>query len=186
MIDRWFHYSQRVSVSYGYIIFLTLVEILRVFSAVIFAWGNYKIVWVEVEPRYSLGRQGQLWLAAKVALFLVSLVSIFYAVLHLTLAVAWLCFWSLNSIADIATRRTSFEVATAAFLAAFTALTFCILVHAIFFQSRKVDGKRNDAWKVGLRSVFPRVCVSMLTYFLGKEPMAARRRNIFALSQILC
>ncbi|KAK0638698.1 hypothetical protein B0T16DRAFT_462455 [Cercophora newfieldiana] len=147
VVDRWIHYDQRASVVYGYIVFLTLIEALRVLSAVIFAWGNYKIVWVEIEIRFDPVKQGRLWAAAKVALFLLSLVSIFYAVLYLALAGVWLDFKSLNSIADIATKRTSFEIATAALLTAFAGLAFGSAVYALKFQAEKVDGKGNSAWK---------------------------------------
>jgi hypothetical protein len=139
---------------YGYIIFLTVIESLKVFSAVIFAWGNYKIVWVEVEIWFDRKWQGYLWTAAKVGLFLVSLVSIFYTVLYVALAGVWLDFRSLNSIADIATKRTSFEVATAGLLAAFTGLAFGNAVWALVGKSVEVDGRGNSAWKVSLPSSY--------------------------------
>lgn len=146
-IDRWLHYDQRASVVYGYIIFLTLIESLKVFSAVIFAWGSYKIVWVEIQIFFDLKWQGYLWMAAKVGLFLVSLMSIFYAVLYVALAGVWLDFRSLNSIADIATKRTSFEVATAGLLAAFAGLAFGNAVWAVVRKAAEVDGRGNSAWK---------------------------------------
>ncbi|GAB1320804.1 hypothetical protein MFIFM68171_11014 [Madurella fahalii] len=147
MIDRWIRFDQRASVAYSYIVFVTLIESLRVLSAIIFAWGNYKVVWVEVETRFDEIWQGRLWTAAKLALFVVSLVSIFYAVLYVALAGAWLDFLSLNSIADIATKRTSFEVATAALLTVFALLAFGSAYYAVRYQSRKVDGKGNNALK---------------------------------------
>jgi len=155
MIDRWIHWNQRPS-AYGYIIFLTLIESLRVLSAVIFAWGNYRVVWVEIETRANEFWQRWLWVAAKVTLFLVSLVSILYALLYLALAIVWLEFRSPNSIADIATKRTSLEVSMAALLTAFSLLTIGALWYAIQLQARKVDGKGNSAWKVRLASPIPK------------------------------
>lgn len=156
MVDRWIHFDQRVSVGYGYIVWLTLIEALRVLSAVIFAWGNYKIFWVEIEIWFDEARQARLWLAAKIALFLVSLVSIFYAVLYLALAGVWLNFGSLNSIADIATKRTHFEVATAWLLTGFAALGLGAAGYALGPQAKKFEGKGNDAWKVS--SVLSLLC----------------------------
>ena len=154
MIDRWIHLNQRAS-AYGYIIFLTLIESLRVLSAVIFSWGNFRVVWVEIETRTNEFWQRWLWVAAKVTLFLVSLVSILYALLYLALAIVWLEFRSLNSIADIATKRTSLEVSMAALLTAFSLLTLGALWHAIGTQARKVDGEGNSAWKVRLAVSIP-------------------------------
>lgn len=147
MIDRWVHTNQR-PMSYGYVVFLTLIESLRVLSAIFFAWGNYKVVWVEIETRWDHVWQGYLWTAAKVGLFLVSLVSIYYIFLYVALAGVWLDFRSLNSIADIATKRTQFEIATAALLTVFALLTFGTALYAIRYQARKVDGKGNNALKV--------------------------------------
>lgn len=183
MIDRWIHFDQRASVAYGYIVFVTLIESLRVLSAVIFAWGNYKVVWVEVETRFDEIWQGRLWTSAKFVLFVVSLVSIFYAVLYVALAGAWLDFLSLNSIADIATKRTSFEVATAALLTVFALLAFGSAYYAIRYQSRKVDGKGNNALEVSFVIWFLFKRVSLLTYTC-LEPLVDTRCDVPILHEI--
>jgi hypothetical protein len=140
-IDRWIHYDQR-SVAYGYIVFLALADWIRVASAIVLVWGTYIVVWKDLEGRFRKNQRGYWWFAAKIAIFLVFLVSFFYVVLYLCLSVVWMEFRSLNSIADIATKRTHFEIATAALLTGFCFLMVIAATATNLFR-RKVTGGVN-------------------------------------------
>lgn len=110
IIDRWMHYD-RVSVSYVYTIVDPLAEISRVASTILLLWGSWSILWVERADRYTPKAQAIWSISANLAVFVVILVSLFYAALNLALSVVWLRFLSLNIIDDIATKRNRFKVA---------------------------------------------------------------------------
>jgi len=138
--DRWLHYD-RNALPYGYILLVPVLEIIRVISTIWFLWGTYKVVWTELERRFEHPRaQGAWWLAAKIAIFLVGLVSFYYVVLNIATAVVWLEFLSLNIIADVATKRNDFELAMTAFFTVFGLLTVCATVATIFFRARQREG----------------------------------------------
>ncbi|KAK0627761.1 hypothetical protein B0T14DRAFT_493792 [Immersiella caudata] len=138
--DRWLHFEQR-ALPYGYILLVPILQIAQVISAIWFLWGTYKIVWNELERRFVHERsQGLWWLAAKIAIFVVGLVSFFYFVLEVATAVVWLQFLSLNIIADVATKRNNFELAMTAFFTVFGLLTVFATVATIFFRARAREG----------------------------------------------
>ncbi|KAM7208579.1 hypothetical protein V8F20_001002 [Naviculisporaceae sp. PSN 640] len=138
--DRWLHYEQRV-LPYGYILFEPVLHIIRVISTIWFLWGTYKVVWNELERRFETKKsQGAWWLAAKVSIFIVGLVSFFHVVLRIAMAVVWLQFLSLNIIADVTTKCNDFELAMTAFFTVFGILTIFAAVATIFFRARKREG----------------------------------------------
>ncbi|KAK3687820.1 hypothetical protein B0T22DRAFT_479103 [Podospora appendiculata] len=138
-IDRWLRYDGR-AVKYGYIIIAPIWESFRVTSTILLLWGTYTVVWKELEDHFSPRQQGIWWFAAKFALFIVALMSIFYVVLYLALSVVWMEFFSLNVIADIATKRTGFEIAMTAFFMAFGLLTLAEATAALVIGALKVHG----------------------------------------------
>jgi hypothetical protein len=146
VVDGWMHYDN-LAVRYYYIIFLTIWESLRVTSAIFFCWGTYRVIWTDLQPRFEDSHeerrwhQGHWWFVAKCAIFLVCLVSIYYVGLYIALGVVWLLFRSLNSIADIATKRTQFEISVAAMLSGFTLLTLTAGTFAFTWRARKYDGQ---------------------------------------------
>lgn len=111
------------AVMYGYLLVGPVFEALRVASTILLLWGTYTVVWKELEDQFSIWQQGVWWFAAKLLVFVVSLMAIFYVVLDIALSVVWLEFFSLNSIADIAGKRTDFEMAMTAFFFLFGLLT---------------------------------------------------------------
>lgn len=139
-IDRWIHYDM-LPVKFSYILVITIFEFFRVGSAVLFVWGTYEVVWRELQDRFREKHRGYWWFASKAAFFLVFLVSFYYAVLYLALSIVWLEFRSLNSIADIATKRTGFEISMAAFLTAFSLLTVAAAIATTRFKAKSVDGR---------------------------------------------
>ncbi|KAK3324534.1 hypothetical protein B0T19DRAFT_232064 [Cercophora scortea] len=138
-IDRWLRYDGR-AVKYGYIIIAPIWESFRVTSTILLLWGTYTVVWKELEDHFSPRQQGIWWFAAKFALFIVALMSIFYVVLYLALSVVWMEFFSLNVIADIATKRTGFEIAMTAFFMVFGLLTLAEATAALVIGAVKVHG----------------------------------------------
>jgi len=139
VIDRWIHYDQRF-VQYGYILVPALFEGLRVGSGIILLWGTYTVVWKELENRFPEEQQGKWWFAAKFTIFIVGLVAFFYFVLNLALSIVWMQFRSLNTIADIATKRTGFEVAMTVFFFLFGLLTLSASTASIFWKAREQAG----------------------------------------------
>ncbi|KAK3943368.1 hypothetical protein QBC46DRAFT_307422, partial [Diplogelasinospora grovesii] len=139
VIDRWIHYDLR-SVVYGYILLAPVWESSRVTSTVLLLWGTYTVVWKELENRFTPREQGRWWFAARVALFVVSLMSIFYVALYIALSVVWMEFFSLNVIADIASKRTAFEIAMTAFFFAFGLLTLVEATYALIIRAVTVHG----------------------------------------------
>jgi hypothetical protein len=142
-IDRWIHYDRRL-VAYGYVLLPAIWEAIRVLSGVMLLWGTYEVVWRELEDKYTKKEQGYMWRAAQVSLFLVGLVSIFYVVLNLAVPIVWMQWLSLNTIADIASKRTAFELAMATFFFVFGFLTVCVATVTFFYQARKIVGQRSE------------------------------------------
>lgn len=140
MIDRWLHYDER-SAPLGYIIAVAVWEFTRVGSAILLLWGTYMVTWKDLEPRFEAKAAGHWWLAAQIAIFVVGLVSFFYVVLKLALAIVWMNFLSLNIIGDIATKKRNFEIATAVFLAVFALLTLIAACATFLFRARKLEGQ---------------------------------------------
>ncbi|KAI0125390.1 hypothetical protein BJ170DRAFT_501392 [Xylariales sp. AK1849] len=139
-LDGWFHYW-RVSVSYGYVFLNPISEFFRVGSSVLFLSGTFKTVWLELEDRFTLKVQAYWWTSANIALFIVSLVSIFYVVLYLALAIVWIEFLSFNTIADVATKRTHFEITMAALSFAFGMLIVYAASATLFSKAKKINGR---------------------------------------------
>jgi hypothetical protein len=129
-----------LAVRYSYVVFLPIREVFRVASTILLLWGTYLVVWRELEDRFSTSHQGVMWFAAKCGIFVMSLLSIFYVVLHLALSGVWLAFVSLGVINDIASKRTSFEIAMNAFYMLFSLLTLVEAVYALTLQTVKVHG----------------------------------------------
>lgn len=180
MIDRWLHHTQRPC-AYGYIVFVTLFESLQALSAVIFTWGNYRVVWLEMETRFSEVWQNRLWKAGRAALLLVSLFSINYVLLSVAHASVWLKFYRLNSTAYVATITTAFEITTAALLMIFALLTCVTASYTLLYQAKKCDGRSNNAWKVS-SLLLP--LGSFVTESGLKEPLAVTRCTISILSEV--
>lgn len=104
-------------------------------------WGTYKIVWNELDGRFTEKQQGIWWFGGKCAIFLVCMVSLFYTILYLALSIVWMEFVSLNTIADVATKRTQFEISMAALFFGFSLLTVGTATVAIVWGSSKIDGR---------------------------------------------
>ncbi|KAI0450093.1 hypothetical protein F5B21DRAFT_517694 [Xylaria acuta] len=113
-LDRWLHYGQ-TRVVYGYIFVLPIIEIFRIASTIYYLWGTYIVIWKELEDRFPKRQQGYWWFAARCAIFIVGLVSTYYATLFIAQVGVWVQFLSLNTIADVATKRTGFEITMTAF-----------------------------------------------------------------------
>src|SRR5262249_16909871 len=120
--DRWLHYDQ-IAVSFGYVLFSPLAEIPHVPSTILFLSRTYRVIWGDIKKNANFRRVIRKrpltwWLAAKIALFLVILLSLYYITLSVAAAAVWVRFYSLNVIADVATKRSSFALATYAFYSA--------------------------------------------------------------------
>ncbi|KAI0146246.1 hypothetical protein GGR57DRAFT_516893 [Xylariaceae sp. FL1272] len=139
VLDRWLHYDQRVVV-YGYIFVLPIFEITRVASSVYYFWGMYIVIWQELEGRLERRQRGYWWFAAKFFIGMVGLVSTYYAILCIAEAGAWVEFRSLNTIADIATKRTGFEIAMTVFFSVFGLITFAAASASLLWKARRIDG----------------------------------------------
>ncbi|KAH9884835.1 hypothetical protein F4778DRAFT_521682 [Xylariomycetidae sp. FL2044] len=139
LIDRWLHYSQR-PVKFGYVLVTPIWECFRIASTIIFLWGTYQVVWKELEDRFNRKQQNMWWMAARFAIFVVGLVSVYYFTLNVALAIIWLDFRSLNSIADVATKRAQFEVSMAVFFFVFSLLTVAAATATILYRGRQLDG----------------------------------------------
>ncbi|KAK3319153.1 hypothetical protein B0H66DRAFT_533655 [Apodospora peruviana] len=144
VIDRWMRYHDARPtrpVQYGYIMWAPVWELFRITSTVLLLWGTYTVVWKELEDQFSVQQQKLWWLAAKFAVFVVTLMSIFYVVLYIALSAIWLEFYSLNAIADIATKRTQFEVAMTCFFMVFSLLTLVEATAVVWVQAVRVHGQ---------------------------------------------
>ncbi|KAF7556184.1 hypothetical protein G7Z17_g1669 [Cylindrodendrum hubeiense] len=139
-IDRWIHYDT-LKVAFGYILFIPVWEFFHVLSTIFILWGTYAIVWKELDGRFTEKQQKICWLAAKVAILVVCMVSLFYTILYLALSIIWMEFVSLNTIADVATKRTQLELSMAALFFGFSLLTAGTAAVAIIWGSTKIDGK---------------------------------------------
>jgi hypothetical protein len=129
-----------VAVVYGYIFVLPVVEIFRIASSVYYLWGTYIVIWKELEDRFPRRQQGYWWFAAKFAIFVVGLVSVYYSILYIAQAGVWVAFLSLNTIADIATKRTGFEIAMTAFFFLFGLITLTAASASLLWKARMLDG----------------------------------------------
>ncbi|KAI1737446.1 hypothetical protein F4680DRAFT_214603 [Xylaria scruposa] len=155
VLDRWLHYG-RARVVYGYIFVLPIIEILRIASTMYYLWGTYIVIWRELEVRFSDKQQGFWWFTARCAIFIVGLVSTYYVTLYIAQVGVWVQFLSLNTIADVATKRTGFEIAMTAFFFAFGLVTFAAACASLLWKARRLDGiiRRN------------RICLLLATLFL--------------------
>lgn len=140
--DRWVHYDQRGTLPFGYVLFEPVVKTVLVTSTIWYLWSTYKIIWRELKQRFEGRKKAQRnwWLAAKLTIFVVGLVSFYYVVLHIATAVAWLDFLSLNVIDDIASKRNGFELAMTTFFAVFGLLTTVAAIVTIITEASKREG----------------------------------------------
>ena len=76
----------------------------------------------------------------KCAIFILTLLSIFYLVLGIALSILWLDFASPSVIADVASRKTSLEVAMNAFYMVFSLLTLVEAAYALTLRTVRVHG----------------------------------------------
>ncbi|KAH6970604.1 hypothetical protein BKA56DRAFT_596646 [Ilyonectria sp. MPI-CAGE-AT-0026] len=165
VVDRWIH-DKNCKVVFGYVLFLPVWEFFHVASTIMILWGTYKIVWNELKGRFTEKQQRMWWFGGKCAIFLVCMVSLFYTILYLALSIAWMEFVSLNTIADVATKRTQFEIAMAAFFFAFSLLTAGTATVAIVWGSSRIDG---------------RIRKTRIVLFVGTLLLLARSISQFAL-----
>lgn len=137
VVDRWIRYDGH-HVKAGYILLQPVSEPLRVASSIFILSGIFQVLW-----RRESNLHKAWWIANNVMILLVSIVSIFYLMLFLALAVCWLEFTSLNSIRDIADRRSQFELATAALFMGY-ALLILLLAGQICFQiAKRIDNHKT-------------------------------------------
>ena len=98
--------------------------------------------WNDLERRFKHGEKpGYWWLAAKAAIFIVFLVSFYFVVLNIATRVVWLEFYSLNVIADVATKRNSFEMAMTVFFVIFGLITIAAAVATFYLRARRNTGE---------------------------------------------
>ncbi|KAI1272429.1 hypothetical protein F5Y07DRAFT_379758 [Xylaria sp. FL0933] len=140
VLDRWLHYGQN-RVSYGYIFVLPIVEISRIASTIYFLWGTYTIIWRELEDRFPRTQQGYWWFTARIAIFVVGLISVYYFTLFIAHVSVWVRFLSLNTIADVATKRTGFEIGMNASFVIFGAITLAAACASLLWKAREIDGR---------------------------------------------
>ncbi|KAI0902959.1 hypothetical protein F4823DRAFT_637149 [Ustulina deusta] len=140
VLDRWLHYS-RTSVVYGYIFVLPIFEISRVASTIYHLWGTYVVIWRELEDRFPKRQQGYWWFAARFSIFIVGLVSTYYVALLIAQVGVWVQFLSLNTIADIATKRTGFEITMTAFFVVFGLITLAAACASLLWKAWRIDGR---------------------------------------------
>jgi hypothetical protein len=81
-----------------------------------------------------------MWFTAKCGIFVVSLLSIFYVILNLSLSSVWLSFVNVTVINDIVSKRTSFEDSMNAFYMLFSLLTLTEAIYALTLQTARVHG----------------------------------------------
>jgi len=82
--DRWMRHDRAV-VKYTYVVFLPLREALGIISTILLLWGNYIVIWRELEDMISAPLRGAMWFGAKCGIFILTLLSILYLVLRLSL-----------------------------------------------------------------------------------------------------
>ncbi|KAF3020979.1 hypothetical protein E8E14_009423 [Neopestalotiopsis sp. 37M] len=141
-IDGWLHQTNS-SVTFGHILIYPFAEAFGVTSTLLLLWGTFRIIWDEMAERFPPVREkGSWWYAAKVMIFIISLISIYYTTLFLALASAWVGFMSLNTINDIATKRTGFEIAKGFFNFAFASLILVASSATFLYKAKIIDGKR--------------------------------------------
>ncbi|KAK1756309.1 hypothetical protein QBC47DRAFT_184507 [Echria macrotheca] len=138
-IDRWMC-NNEVPVNYSYIVFLPIREIFLVAATNLLLWGNYAVIWKELQDRFSPPLRGIMWFTAKFGMFVISFLSLLYLVLELALSVTWLSAVSLSVIADIASTRASLEISIYALRMIFSLLTLCVAAYALIFRTVKVHG----------------------------------------------
>ena len=127
---------------YGYILFDAVNQVLQIVSTIWLLWGTYDVIWNELERRFTRKQsQGAWWLAAKVTIFVVGLVSFFYALLNLASRAVWVEFLSLNIIADVATKRNNFEMAMTLFFSIFGLLTILAAIATFVYRASKTTGR---------------------------------------------
>jgi hypothetical protein len=142
-VDGWLHHTNN-SVPFGYILIHPIAEIFGVISTLLLLWSTFRIMWDELVPRFpSIKQQRFWWFAAKFMIFIISLISIYYTALFLALASAWVRFMSLNTINDIATKRTGFEIAKGSFNFAFTSLVLAASSVTFWWKAKKYEGRRH-------------------------------------------
>lgn len=116
-------------VPFGYILLAPISEIFRVASTILFLSGTFRVVWKEVNK----GERKAWRIAGKIASFFSVLPTLFYIILYIALAACWLRMTSLNTIADIASRKIQFQIAMSAIFAGYAlvsataaTVTWCI------------------------------------------------------------
>ncbi|KAF4467742.1 hypothetical protein FALBO_5373 [Fusarium albosuccineum] len=141
VIDRWLHYDTR-SVVFGYILVMPFWEAFRLISTILILWGTFTILWRDIKANSE--KRNWWWRGAKFALFCVCLVSFYYWILYFALGVVWMRFYSLNIIADVATKRTNFELATTGLFFGFSLMTAVASTDAILIRGGEIDGERQQ------------------------------------------
>jgi hypothetical protein len=111
-----------------------------VLSCIVLLWGTYKIVWKELEDRFSKKHREYWRFGAEIIIFVVGLVSLYYLVLYLASAIVWMEFLSLNIIADVATKRNGFFISMNAFFFVFGLLTVAAATATIFWKASRTEG----------------------------------------------
>ncbi|KAI5458967.1 hypothetical protein BGZ63DRAFT_426281 [Mariannaea sp. PMI_226] len=140
VLDRWLHWHKD-SVVYGYILIMPIWDTFYVLSTILILWGNYTIVFREFKPRRFTKKQKQWWWGVAYAfLFIVYLMSTFFVLLQFALSVVWMEFSSLNTIADVATKKRQFELTMNAFFFGFSLLTTGAASVAILWRTTKDEG----------------------------------------------
>lgn len=133
------HYSGR-SVIYGYVIFGAFWELSRPLSTLFFLWGAHRIVWNEVEHRFTEKQKYNLWLGAKVLMLITFLVIIFYWLLYIAFASVWVRFASLDTIADIGTRWSQFWISMTGLFLGYSILIFATAAATLYQARFRLDG----------------------------------------------
>ncbi|KAK8001101.1 hypothetical protein PG991_013323 [Apiospora marii] len=177
-VDRWLHYM-RNPVSFSYVLIYPFIDIFSVSSSVLLLWGTFQITWVELVNRVDLKRQGKWWrVAAQCAIFIVSLVSMYYLTLLFALAIVWVRFVSLNTIADIATKRTHFEIAKGSMNFAFCAMVLGASSLTFLARAKRKEGKYPisrilTAWLATL-FIFLRSFIELILILMVYDPRVTR------------
>jgi hypothetical protein len=140
VIDRWLHY-RRASVVYGYIFVIPILELFRITSTVYYLWGTYAVIWKELQDRFPNRQRVYWWFAARFSIFVVGLVSTYYVGDNIALAITWVKFLSLNTIADVATKRTQFEISMTAFFSVFGVITLAAACASLLWKALGIDGR---------------------------------------------
>ncbi|RWA09621.1 hypothetical protein EKO27_g5483 [Xylaria grammica] len=131
-----------------------VAEILRVVSALCYLWGTYRVVWREIEDWFPQSHQRYWWVTAVFAMSIVILASAYYVTLYITHVGVWISFQSLNTIADVATRRTEFEIGMTSFFFVFGLITVAAACVSLFWKAWMIDGEIR------------RICLLLATFTL--------------------